>query len=79
MSTVILLCGGLNIELRPFTDYTPKCLLPIKNKTILEWNLEWLEKNKFHNVIINGKNLHDAKQKAITKSHTTQNMKMQCM
>ncbi len=53
MSTVILLCGGLNIELRPFTDYTPKCLLPIKNKTILEWNLEWLEKNKFHNVIIN--------------------------
>ena len=53
MSTVILLCGGLNIELRPFTDYTPKCLLPIKNKTILEWNLEWLEKNNFKNVIIN--------------------------
>lgn len=53
MSTVILLCGGLNIELRPFTDYTPKCLLPIKNKTILEWNLEWLEKNKFKNVIVN--------------------------
>jgi len=53
VSTVILLCGGLNIELRPFTDYTPKCLLPIENKTILEKNLEWLATNNFNNVIVN--------------------------
>ena len=46
---VIMFCAGLNPELRPFTDYKPKCLLPINNKSILFHNLDWLERQNFKN------------------------------
>ena len=46
---VIMFCAGLNPELRPFTDYKPKCLLPISNKSILFHNLDWLERQNFKN------------------------------
>jgi mannose-1-phosphate guanylyltransferase len=47
-----MFCAGLNPELRPFTDYSPKCLLPINNKSILFHNLEFLEKHNFKNVTL---------------------------
>ena len=47
-----MFCAGLNPELRPFTDYKPKCLLPINHKPILYQNLEFLERNKLNNVYI---------------------------
>lgn len=49
---VIMFCAGLNPELRPFTDFKPKCLLPISNKPILFHNLDWLERQNFKNVTL---------------------------
>lgn len=45
-------CAGMNIELRPFTDMMPKCLLPVKAKPILFHNLEWLQKYDIDEVIV---------------------------
>ena len=47
-----MFCAGLNPELRPFTDFKPKCLLPISNKPILFHNLDWLERQNFKNVTL---------------------------
>ncbi len=49
---VIMFCAGLNPELRPFTDFKPKCLLPIDKKSILFHNLDWLENQNFKNVTL---------------------------
>ena len=47
-----MFCAGLNPELRPFTDYKPKCLLPINKKSILFHNLDFLEKQNFKNLTL---------------------------
>ena len=38
----IILCGGEGSRLRPYTDTLPKTLVPILNKPILRYQLEWL-------------------------------------
>jgi len=49
---VLMACAGINIELRPFTDMMPKCLLPIKGKSILFHNLDWLQKYDIDEVVV---------------------------
>ena len=49
---VLMACAGINIELRPFTDMMPKCLLPIKGKSILFHNLNWLQKYDIDEVVV---------------------------
>ena len=52
IDTAIILAGGLGTRLRPLTDNTPKPLLPIKGKPILQHILENLKKNGILKVII---------------------------
>jgi NDP-sugar pyrophosphorylase family protein len=40
----IILCGGLSTRLGDIAKTTPKILLEIKNKTVLDWQLEKLKK-----------------------------------
>lgn len=49
---VIMTCAGMNIELRPFTDMMPKCLLPINGKPILYHNLDWLHKFDVDEIVV---------------------------
>ncbi len=42
-----LLAAGLGTRLRPLTDTTPKCLIPICGKPLMEW---WLELFSAHGV-----------------------------
>lgn len=35
----VILCAGLGTRLRPFTDSTPKPMLPILHTPMLEWNI----------------------------------------
>ncbi len=48
----IILAGGQATRLRPITHNLPKCLLVIGGKTILDFQIEALHKNKVNDVII---------------------------
>jgi len=48
----IILAGGRGKRLRPITDYVPKSLVPVKNITIIEWQIKYLKKYGVNEVII---------------------------
>jgi len=48
----IILAGGSGKRLRPITDYVPKPLITIKNIPIIEWQIKYLKKFGFSEVII---------------------------
>lgn len=52
ITTALILAGGLGTRLRPLTDKTPKPLLPIKGKPILQHALEHLKRQGITNVIL---------------------------
>ncbi len=52
VDTAIILAGGLGTRLRPLTDETPKPLLPMKGKPILQHTIENLKKHGIRNVIL---------------------------
>ena len=48
----IILAGGKGKRLRPITDYVPKPLIPIKNISIIEWQIKYLKKFGISEIII---------------------------
>lgn len=50
--TVLILCGGKGLRLRPLTEKLPKPLIKIKNKSILENIIDYFKKYKVENFII---------------------------
>ena len=48
-----LLAAGLGTRLRPLTDETPKCLLPIGGKPLLQIWLELMGKHGVSEVLVN--------------------------
>ena len=46
MIPVIILAGGLGSRLGHLTKNKPKALIKINNKTFLEWQIEYLIKQK---------------------------------
>ena len=49
----LLLAAGLGTRLSPLTDIWPKCLMPIKNRPLLEYWLGILHKTDIDNVLVN--------------------------
>lgn len=45
---VVLMVGGLGSRLRPLTNETPKPLIPVRGRPILEWIIEGLIQYGFH-------------------------------
>lgn len=52
IDTAIILAGGLGTRLRPLTLETPKPLLPVKKKPIVEHTINQLKKHGVKNVIL---------------------------
>lgn len=48
-----LLAAGLGTRLKPFTDHHPKALAKVNGKTLLEWNIQKLQKFGINEFIIN--------------------------
>jgi len=51
-NTVVLMAGGLGLRLRPLTEHTPKPMLPIGGKPILETVIRQFKKQGFSKFII---------------------------
>ena len=49
----VILCAGEGERLRPLTLTTPKPLLPIGNKPLIEHTIEWLARYGIHDLFIN--------------------------
>ena len=54
----ILLAAGRGTRLQPITNSTPKCLVKIKGRPLLEYWLVLLEKHGIKEVLINTHHLH---------------------
>ncbi|MGI0141809.1 MAG: nucleotidyltransferase family protein [Candidatus Micrarchaeales archaeon] len=53
----VILAGGFGKRLRPLTDTTPKPLLVVGGKPILEWQISWLKKYGYDSFIITASHL----------------------
>ncbi|MEY3218795.1 MAG: hypothetical protein RIT27_152 [Pseudomonadota bacterium] len=53
MKTAMILAAGRGERMRPLTDFTPKPLLKIKGKALIEFHLEKLARANFEKVVIN--------------------------
>ena len=49
----MILAAGRGERMRPLTDRTPKCLLPVGGKPLIEWHLEKLARAGCRDVVIN--------------------------
>ncbi|HNT29899.1 MAG TPA: sugar phosphate nucleotidyltransferase [bacterium] len=59
ISRAVILAGGPGTNMRPFTYETPKALIPVHNKALLEYTIELLKKNQIVDVIISIGHLGD--------------------
>tara|TARA_B100000029_G_scaffold131209_1_gene124889 strand:+ start:65 stop:766 length:702 start_codon:yes stop_codon:yes gene_type:complete len=48
----IILAGGLGTRLLPYTKTLPKPMLPLDNKPILEYLIEWIKKNGITEIVL---------------------------
>lgn len=72
----LILAAGLGSRLRPLTDITPKCLVEIKGKKLLEIWLEKLEKAGVDSFIINTHHLSEKVEDFIQKSRFKNKVKI---
>src|SRR3972149_11333919 len=52
LRTAVIIAGGRGARLGERTEDLPKPLIPIREKPLLEWVIEWLKKNGVERVII---------------------------
>jgi len=50
--TALILCGGLETQVKPSTFTTPKPLLPIGYQPLLEYQIEYLKRYEFDRIIL---------------------------
>ncbi|WP_028884010.1 N-acetylmuramate alpha-1-phosphate uridylyltransferase MurU [Taylorella asinigenitalis] len=49
----MILCAGRGKRMRPLTDYTPKPLLKVGARSLVEWHLQRLSQSGFVDIVIN--------------------------
>lgn len=49
----LLFAAGLGTRLKPFTDKHPKALATVNGRTLLEWNIRYLQRFGIEDVIVN--------------------------
>lgn len=49
----MVLAAGVGKRLRPYTDETPKPLLPVGGKALIDWTLDHLQQSNVDHVVIN--------------------------
>ena len=54
-----LLTAGLGTRLRPLTDTSPKCLLPIAGRPLIDYWFDLFERYQIDEVVVNSHHLHE--------------------
>ncbi len=49
----MLFAAGLGTRLKPFTDVHPKALATVQGRTLLEWNIRYLQGHGIYDVVVN--------------------------
>lgn len=49
----MILAAGRGMRMRPLTDHTPKPLLTLRGKPLMQWTMEALERGGFRQLVIN--------------------------
>jgi mannose-1-phosphate guanylyltransferase len=70
----LLLSAGLGTRLRPLTNVTPKCLMPINGQPLLDIWLENLTKTGIGPFLINTHYLHEMVEEYLMKSRYKENI-----
>jgi len=70
-----LLAAGKGTRLSPLTDSTPKCLMAIDEKPLLEIWIDLFEQNGVTEVLINTHHLSEAVERFVESLHTPVNIK----
>lgn len=52
-TSAMLLAAGRGERMRPLTDHTPKPLLAVQGKPLMQWHLEALARGGFDHVVVN--------------------------
>ncbi len=52
MPKAVILAGGLGKRLRPLTSDRPKPLVEVAGRPIIEWQIEWLKKYGFRDIVV---------------------------
>ena len=68
---VVLLAGGLGTRLRPITETTPKCLVPIAGRPLLDYWFESFAAAGLRDVLINNHHLPDQVRAYIAQKNAT--------
>lgn len=50
--TAVILVGGAGLRMRPYTEDTPKCMIPLRGKPLIHWTLMWLRDYGFDNIVL---------------------------
>jgi len=48
----VILAGGLGTRLRPYTLFVPKPMLPLAEKPVLQYTIEWLRSNGLEDLVL---------------------------
>lgn len=65
----MLLAAGFGTRLKPFTDYHPKALAEVNNKSLLQINIEYLQQFGISDVIVNVHHFTDQIIRVIKKNN----------
>jgi MurNAc alpha-1-phosphate uridylyltransferase len=52
MSAAMILAAGRGQRMRPLTDVTPKPLLQVRGKALMQWPMEALARGGFHRLVV---------------------------
>lgn len=73
---VILLAGGLGTRLKPLTDHTAKCLIPISGRPLLDYWLDRFEHAGITEVLMNNHHLPDQVRSYIRRANDSGRVNM---
>lgn len=70
----LLLAGGLGTRLRPLTETTPKCLIPVAGKPMLDYWVDALEAAGIHQALLNTHHLRDQVEPWLIATNQSRNL-----